>query len=401
MDQTEDLNGQEIHRINSIYPLPAFVKSASQRDICGDDDVAPHQYADLSRRRYPCHTGAATVMSSIFFHEKRAEMSVGQADLVESRLMHAAQFHGVADQVTEMKEKVAAARRYDSTELPDSDFAVVFDDGQGQRERHYPMRNIGEVKAAADWLAEYRDQLPYADRNKFATKILQKRAAFGADLPEHIDMLEKMAGLGVCSGKQAAEIIRTRIKAAGNTHQPSELQQELEKLARLCEESSDSIRHYSVLTKIAAVVDQFDRETGLNRRYDNVIQRPEELFAVTEKLAAELSDDLVGSPLSGNYYKKADLQRLPVNDLADALGDDFTDEVAPAGAWVDTEKLASIVPTLPRGDIELFDEVAAASGVEPFAVKSASFGRAISPDEQARLAAQHNPRPGSLWDGVN
>jgi hypothetical protein len=400
MDQTSDLNGQELHRINSVYPLPDFVKEASQLELCGDETVEPHQFADVSRRLYPCHNKAATVLSAVFFHEKRAEMTAGLATLVEGRLNAAADYFGVRGDVTELMAKVAEGQQYDETALPDSDFAVVFDATDGTKERHYPMRNAGEVKAAADWLVQERDELPYDDRNKIATRVLQKGSVYGTDLSQHRDMLEKMAGLGMCSGKSAAVMIRTRISAIGNTHQPSELQLELEKLAQLCEGSPERIHHYVSLTKIASVVDQFDREYGLNRRYDDVIQRPEELFAITEKLAVELSHDLVGSPLSGNYYKKADLEHLPVSELADALGDDFTSAVAPTGGWVDTEKLANIVPTLPRGDIELFDEVASASGIMPFATKAASVGRSIPVADQVAFSAKHTPRPGSLWDGV-
>jgi hypothetical protein len=174
------------------------------------------------------------------------------------------------------------------------------------------------------------------------------------------------------------------------------------KLARLCEEDPDAIRHFGTLTKIAEIVDQFDREHGLHRRYDDVLQRPEDvLFAVTEKVAADLSDELVGNSMTGTYYKKADLERLPVRDLADTLGDDFVDAVTSAGAWVDTEKLAAIVPTLPLGDAELFDEVTTNAGIRPFATKTASAGHSISPQEQLELAEAHKPAPGSLWDKIN
>jgi len=399
-DQTLDLNGQELHRLASVYPLPEFVKNASQRDVCGED-LAPHQFADMTQRLFPCHTKAATVVSAIFFHEKKAEFNKHRAAAVEKRLLNFADYHGVTDYVNGFSEKVAEAKNYTAYDLPDSEFAIVFDATDGTKERHYPVRNVGEVKAAADWLAKNRDDLPLADKRKIADKLLEKGAEFGANLVEHYDMLVKMAGLGSCSGKDAAAMIRTRIRSLGHTHRPNELQQELEKLAEICEKDPNAVHHFHAMTKIAELVDAFDREHGIHRRYDDILQRPEDvLFSVTQKAAAEFEDELVGSALTGHYYKKADLERLPVRDLADALGEDFTDEVAPTGAWVDMKKLASIVPTLPKGDMEMFDEVAQAAGITPFAVKSASVGQSISASDQASLASRHEGTPGSLWDRV-
>lgn len=401
LDQSLDLNGQELHRINSLYPLPEFVKSASQADVCGNQDVPPHLYGDITRRLYPCHTAAATVVSAIFFHEKAASLNKVRAAAIEERINNQAKYFKVDREIKKLREKIAAAGKYEDAQIHDNDYAIMFSRPDGTKERHYPMRNPGEVKAAADWLIKNRDELPYEDRRRVADKILEKAAVFGVGLNGQRYILEKTAGLGLCAGSSAAELIRTRIRAVGHSHKPNALQVELEKLANMCEEAPDTIRHYTVLTKIAGLVDQFDREHGLTRKYDDVIARPEDiLFAVTEKSASEASADLIGNTLTGNYYKRAELATLPMRDLADTLGDDFASEVSTAGAWVDLEKLAAIVPTLPLGDAEQFDEVVAAAGIRPFATKSASVGLSISPEVQTQLAAQHKSNPGSLWDRI-
>ena len=43
------------------------------------------------------------------------------------------------------------------------------------------------------------------------------------------------------------------------------------------------------------------------------------------------------------------------SDGDSALGEDFAEAISTANAWVDTEKLAQILPTLPRNDMEIFD----------------------------------------------
>jgi hypothetical protein len=399
LDQSRDVNGQELHRILSVYPVPGFVKNASSKEIIGDDSLPPHLFADATLRQFPVHTGPATVISSIFFNEKRADIAPGRVANIEQRLARAADYFNVTGYVKRLGKRAQEIGTHDETALPDHVFAIVFEDGDGRKERHYPLRNLQEVKAAAAWFHDNRDHLPFSDRRAVADKILEKAAEFGAGLPEHRNMLEKTAGLGVCAGPEAARLIRTRIYAIGNAHKPSQLQQELEKLAQLCEQEPQAIQNFATLTKLAEVVDQFDREHGV--RYDDVLQRPEDvLFAVTAKAAAELDESLVGNVLTGNYYEKAALQRIPLQDLADSLGDDFVSEISAANALLDLDKLARVVPTLPRSDAELFDEVVNASGVMPFAVKSAAVGRSISPQEQMQLANQHTPAAGSLWDNI-
>ena len=399
IDQTDDRNGQELHRIAALYPLPDFVKNANSDDVCGTDDLPPHLFADITRRRFPIHTGPATLISSVFFYEKKAEMPSGRAQPLEQNLLKAAKYFRIGGYLKTIQEKAAALQTPEPVTLEDDTFAIVFKHTDGTKERHYPMRNPREVKTAAAWLEARRDLLPFEDRRQVADKILQKAAQLGADVSAHRDMLEKTAGMGGCASKDAAALIRTRVRILGNTLKPTPIQQELEKLARLCEESpAIAVQHFAPLTKIASIIDQFDREHGLNRRYDDTVERPEDvLFGVTTKIAAEVSDELIGS-LTGNYYKRADLQAVPVRDLADTLGEDFADAISTAGAWVDTEKLATIVPTLPRDDAEQFDEVVAAAGIRPFAQKSASVGRAIPAEDHAAIAAAHNPTPGGLWD---
>lgn len=399
-DQTLDLNGQELHRIVSVYPLPDFVKNASQTEICGDQDTPPHMYADVTRKLYPTHTPAATVVSSIFFNEKKASMTKTHRKMVGEKLARAAEFWKVMPAITQMFDTFDSTKAAGDTTLPDAEFAIVFK-RNGVTERHCPLRNGPETAKAASWLISNRDKLPFDDRRKIADKILEKAAKFGLGLKTTRYELEKMAGLGACSGKDAANLIRNRIRAVGHTHKPNAIQVELEKLAQLCESAPRAIQHFGALTKIASVVDAFDREHGLVGKYDNIIERPEDvLFGVTEKVAMDVSDDLVGSVLSGNYYKKSDLEKLAVRDLADTLGDDFVDAVTNANAWIDTTKLAAVVSTLPLDDVDRFDEVVAASGIRPIATKQAAVGKSISLDDQMTLAQKHKPAPGSLWDRV-
>lgn len=400
-DQSLDLNGQELHRIINLYGAPDYVKEASADRLCGEENLPPHMYADPVRKLYPCHTAPAVWASTAFFSEKRASLPNDQAAKIQQRLGESARYFAIEGDVGELKAKVARALSTDTGALPDELFAIVRVYEDGRKERLYPMRNSTEVQKAAEYLETYRDQLRYADRRKVADKILQKAAEYGANVRPWQGLLEKTAGLGACSSTDAAELVRSRARIL-KSHE-RDLQEELEKLAAQVEEAGELFKHFAPLDKLASIVDQFDHERGLHQGYrQGMLDRPEDvLFGVTEKVAMDLSQELVENPRTGNIYKRADLENLNLRTLGDAMGAEFVGAVSTANAWIDMEKLSEIVPTLPLDDAETFDGVLAAMGIAPFATKMAEAApQGLQPDEREALAAQHTPAAGGLWGRI-
>ena len=399
-DQAQDLNGQEFHRLTALFGCPEFVKSASVDEYCGDEQTEPHMFADVTRRRWPCHTAPATWASALFFFDKQAELSAPVAKLAEERILASAQFFNIDEIVDDLSKKIKQSSISDENELSDDAFAIIMKFDDGHKERKYPMRNSHEVKRAAEYINNYRDEFRFDDKNVIADKVLQKSAEFGVNLGELRDDIERMAGFGACSSKDAADLVRSRVNALGWPLDGKPLQVELEKLAQKLEDDSYSVHHHTTLTKLASTIDMVDRENNLVKSYGKSLERPEDIiFGVTKEAIASVSTELIGSDLTGTFFKRADLERLSVSELGDALGEDFADAVSTANAWVDTEKLAKILPTLPRNDMEIFEAVAAEAGVTPFATKSAS-ARFINPANMQKMAAAHGSAEGSLWNRI-
>ena len=399
LDQSMDLNGQELYRITNLYGAPDYVKQASADRVCGTEALDPHMYADPVRKLYPCHTAPAVWASTAFFAEKRASLPEDQAARVAKRLAECGQHFGILPDLEDLKTKIASATSTDESQLPDDVFAIVLQFDDGHKERRYPMRNAPEVRKAAAYLSQYRDQFLYDDRRRVADKVLQKAAEYGANVAEWRDMLEKTAGMGVCAAKDAAELVRSRAEIVKSNEQ--QLRDQFFKLADTIEENGEHFQHWAPLQKIASIVDQFDHERGLNQNYGSWLDRPEDvLFGVTEKVAMDLSDELVSNARTGAVYKRADLANLDLRMLGDAMGDDFASAISTANAWVDIEKLAAIVPTLPLNDAQTLDSVLMELGIAPFATKSASAGTGISQPELAAVADAHQPSPGGLWDHI-
>jgi hypothetical protein len=387
LDHTQDISGRETHRLLSLYPPPSFVKSADAARLNGDPEkLARHLYADQRNKLYPCHTAPATWMSALWFAEKQSEFADSDAVAIQDRIKAAANYFGIAGLVEQLMDKVANDNNNELAKLPDTAFAIVWKDDSGNVERHWPLRNATEVKFACAHFKKYRDEFIFADRHKIANKILDKALEFGADTSAAGDTLDLAAGRGLCATKVAAELLRGRAQLTKRSH--ANLSAEMEKLAELVENNPAETQHEECRLKLAAVIDQFDRETKLCRLYDEKgLPRAEEvLFAITEKVAMDFMSENVETT-TGNVYALADLEKLAVEDIRSWMGDDFADAVSAGGVYTDRDKLAAIVPTLDRGMAATFDRLMQEKRAYPVVTKAADSSL-MSADRLYDLAAE-------------
>lgn len=332
------------------------MKNAAHERTHGTDRLPRHVYADQQNKLYPCHTAPATWLSALFFADKQANFNEKTAATIRERLHSAAKYFGILNLVTELEEKVAAAGTVDINALPDDSFAVVWVGENGTKERHWPLRNETEVKFAAEAFGKYRDEFVYEDRRKIAEKILEKSAAFNADVSEHVHNLSLTAGQGACAASVASDMLRKRAALVARSN--NDASAELLKLAALVDANPENARTQEMRIKLASVVDEFDRVNHLSRLYDaGGLPRAEEvLFAVTEKAARDFMTENVETT-TGNVYALADLEKIAVDEIRNWMGDDFADAVTAGGVYVDRDKLAAIVPTLDRGAAAVLDRM--------------------------------------------
>jgi hypothetical protein len=390
MDHTQDLSGTDTHRLTTLYPPPEFVKAAAHERLYGNPEVLPPQvYGDPTTRTFPCHSAPATWMSALFFFNKRAELDDTLAKQIESRIAEAARYFKIQPDVEQLKTKVAADLHRDLSQLPDEDFALIWQDDQGNKERNYPIRNGDEVKVAAEWFNQYRDDFVFSDRHRIAGKIMEKAAAHRVVLP-NAEMVNQTAGFGYCSAADIAGMLEVRANLVAREH--PDYATEIRALAALTKEHGGDVRDHGFRIRLAGLVDEFDRQTHLNRMYDDGgLDRPEEiLFRVTEKAASDFLGQHV-QLTSGTIYEKESLAGLDRNSIEQWMGADFADAVADLVSGVDIEKLAAIVPTLPRPDAESFDRMAAEVGLPIFGRDKAA-ATSLSVAELATIAGDYSGR---------
>jgi hypothetical protein len=414
VDQSTDLSGRHTYRVVQRFAPPDYVKQASDEDLAGSAALTkqsaeseynpeatqvaedePDIFADPWRRLFRCHTKAATWLSAAFFADQADAYPPEEALAVRQRLEHFASFHGIADEVSALQSKAAALRESGTAMLQDGDYALVLDLGNGEKKQLYPLRDLDEVKQAADYLARYRDELPFGHKNTMARRILERAEKLGAGLPEHQELLSKCAGQGACAASDAAELLLHHVEASRGGPGPlTEVQRELLKLAALYLEKPSSLKQNGALVKTAEILDTFDRQHGLHRRYDRDVahkrvERPEDvLFAVTgEKMAALVRDNV--ETITGNLYKLADLERLRGIDLQEWLGEDYAQAMTGSdGIFLNLEKAAAVIKTMPRSDAVLLDQLMSERGLQPWAKTAAASQRKLDWGRLKELAAQ-------------
>lgn len=391
MDQSRDLSGREFYRLTRVYTAPEFVKQAVATDLSGTAELPAEVYGDPRYRLFPCHNAAATWASMAFFTDKRASFKQADAQLIEERILRMARIHNIEKPIAQIKEAAVRSRPVPEDSLPDEDFALVWQAG-GKAERHYPLRNAGEVKTAGQYLYKHRDTFPFEIRREFADRVLDKAASLGAALGQELqDYLTKQAGYGACSTEDAVNLIYDRVQAARKgPGRLSELQVEMLKFAAMIGKSPARFRAAGTRCKVAAVVDQFDREQGLTKDYGPDFPRVEDvLFAITREKAAAITAEHCET-VTGSIYSLADLERIKLAEIADYFGDDFAANMTSDGIRVDSEKAAQFIGTLPRRDAQGLEKFLDDNGLRPVA-KTAAARVGFSDAHYRAMSQQRKP----------
>jgi len=383
MDPTADVNKSELAKLSRRYNFPDFVKSADlDATMQPGNRVAVTAYADPVRKKFACHSPAATWLSAVYFHEKSAEYHPKDQERICERFEQLADYFAIRPAYDTVVKQAATLRGSD--QLPDSSYAYVWHADDGHKERYYPMTSSQEVKHAAEWLYDNRDRIPFAHRNTIGNKILEKAARYGAAMGnEMTDFVEKQAGQGIPDPSELYTLLERRSALASS----QEHRDAIMKLAAAIKDTPHVALQPAELVKLATTVDIIDQAIGLHGKYTNILPRPEDvIFKVTYTKAASDMGQLCAMQ-TGSIYEKDQLAKLAREDVEGLFGTDFANEVC-TGLDVDGEKIAEIASTLPRPDAELLEQLLTEAGQHPQMNKGASW-EPISNETMEELAEMY------------
>lgn len=370
-DFYDDLdNFQQFYSLGRLFAVPSFVKE-STADKDQIKDLPSDAFADPQLRKFPLHSKAATWLAQAYFQHSKGYYDTKKASLIQDRITKAAEFFQISalcKGFTDQWKKVAGDSRED---LPDSSFGLVVD-YNGAKQRLFPMPNIASVKMAGEYLFANRFKYPYEWRKQAARNILKaalewdKKAAAGEAVPHGFgslqfdpdtqSYLEKASGFAGATPQHVAEKIAQRVVMMGDSHRDLKVKLAEMSLA-ISKMPGTGLMEPEMIQKAASIVDLADRETGLHRYYNQGLNLPEEdFFQFLKKEAQAILDGHV-TLSTGNTYPVEAFQYLPLDKVAEVMGDEFKNEVTGIDGRVSAQKVAEIAPTLPRDEAVLFETV--------------------------------------------
>lgn len=204
----------------------------------------------------------------------------------------------------ELLTKQAAAAGIDAlVALPDGQYALVYDAGDGSITRQYAMPDAEHVKKAASYFDKYAMQLEPSHRHMFASSVKKRAAELQVECKSKT--IEKWA-----SEEWNDKIdwhFEARKQLLPHDHQ-RDSRQILQKLAESLNDTTPG--------DMAVALEKFDEHTGLNRYYGRGLADP---YASTMgKVASAWSEDSDGQTITED-----DLRKIPNTKLAGYLGSAF------------------------------------------------------------------------------
>jgi hypothetical protein len=341
MDFVSDQSHRTWIKIADKYDVPDYVLESGALTKEATGGFENSLFADTWSRLFPVESDSSTWLSAAYFKENSGHLKQAERDYIELTIREAAAIHDIEDDVVKVLDHKEA--EVAPPEDDDSNYCWLVKDASGAvAERNYPVFDAAGVEKANEYFERYRGRYPLGVRRTIALNLVKKAHQYGVDVS---DTVMREAGFGVPHRAALMNEILERAKLVKESrdHDAALIFANLNEMIASAtpEELTGS------LDKIAENIDAVDRLTGINRFYGDKIMPPADIvFGIPIKQASAVLDDAVTlNRMTFSITKLAELGP----DFLDVLGDDFISAIS-TEEKLDVEKLAAILPTLPRSD---------------------------------------------------
>ena len=345
-DQQSDFSGKELFNLSRGVDLPEYVKTAEVEDAYELSALPKTAFADPDRGIYPINTPARVYVSNMYFMDKKASIKklYGEdyVSQLENNIKEAALVFGIDEDLTDFEKSKNIKEASDYNERHMVDFSVP---GMSEPVQLYPVKTASDLLDSAQHFANNIKNFPFDVRIKSAENFVEAARELAVDdLP---DLVMKYAGLYYPEIENMAdELWRRSTKLANEDHKA---------IYNAMADDIENISNISDVMKIAETCFHVENMEGLydKAKVAELLGDPVDRFftAPIQKVAQDLSYVEV----HGEKYKLEDLTKISKDKYEEAFGDSGIDPTDP-------EKIAEILPTMPRSDVKLLEEI---TGLRP------------------------------------
>ena len=344
-DQSTDYSHRELYNMFMDVDIPEYVKKAEVDDAIELRSLPKTAFADPNRQIYPINTPARVFVSNAYFLDKKADIErLYGNDYVcqlQNSIDKAAEVFGISEDLTDYSKENNEKRAADYEPHCMMQFHV---DGMSEPVELYPVKTAFDLGVAADSFARNIRKFPFDVRIKTAETMAKTAELLHVD--ELPDIVMKYAGMFYPDlGNLEAEIWRRSTKLQKEAHK---------KIYASMAKDLSNMTDVREVMKVAEVMHSIENMEGLFEKtaVAAILGDPvDKLFKFSvEKIASELAF----IDVHGEKYKLSDLTKISKDTYEEAFGCDMDPS--------DTEKLAEMLPTMPRSDMALFEEL---SGIRP------------------------------------
>jgi hypothetical protein len=344
-DQQSDHSGKELYRMLSGVALPEYVKAAELEDAYELAGLPKTAFADPDRRIYPINTPDRVYVSNVHFINKQADIKklYGEeyVSQLETQIKTAADVFGISEDLEDYAGSLNVKEAADYSEQYMVDFHI---EGLPHMQL-YPVKTAEDITTAATHFADNLKNFPFDVRVKSAENFV--KAAQELEVDDIPDILAKYAGLYYPDiANVRHELWRRSTKLASDEHKDI-----YNKIA----EDAGNMTSISEVMKIAETCYNIEVMEGLYEKVKvaQILGDPVDCF-FTENIT-KVASDLSFVEVHGDKYRLEDLTKISKDQYEEAFGDSGIDPQDP-------EKIAEILPTMPRSDVKLLEEL---TGLRP------------------------------------
>lgn len=345
-DASTDYSGKQLHSILSGAELPEYVKTAELDEVQDTSHLPKTAFADPERRIYPTNSAEAIYVSNAFFMNKRADIAKiygeGYASQLQSNIEKAAEVLDILEDLHSYNQSLNEKQAADYGEKHMVEFNI---EGMGTPVQLYPVKTAADLEASLASFSKNINNFPFLVRVKSAENFVKAAEELGVD--EVPEIIAKYAGLYYPDlANLENELWRRSTKLASEDHRL---------VYQAIAKDLHNMTSVDEVMKIAETCFNIENMEGLyeKTKVAQILGDPVNCF-FTEPVT-KVASDLNYVEVHGDKYKLDDLTKVSKEKYEEAFGDCGIDPTSP-------EKIADILPTMPRSDVKLFEEI---SGVRP------------------------------------